>query len=168
METARWGNLSKSKRRMPNREGKRTQESWLIAVNICWRILKSVPTEICIHSLLFSLHTSQGWQLWERSSPVQMAPGTPQGAFPLDGNAALPVPAAPSGGRDAGMGLPRPACRASLGHNRIAFVYFYPTDRDTGKATFAEGIQNSTLMDTGLDTREHWFLSSFLPLIHLL
>jgi len=43
----------------------------------------------------------------------------------------------------------------ALADNRIAFVYFYPTDRGTGKRIFAEGIQNATLLNIGLNTKEY-------------
>lgn len=105
-----------------------------------------------LHSLLPLLppHQPRVTVLGEEQ-PGADGSGTPRGAFPLDGNAALPVPGAPWGGRESRDGPAKASLCASLRDNRIAFVYFYPTDRDTGKAIFAEGIQDSTLMDTVLD-----------------
>lgn len=91
---------------------------------------------------------------------MQMARGALLGAFPLDGNAALSTSCTLLNAGTAKTGLQWPAC---LADNRIAFVYFSPTHRGTGKRISAEGMQNSTLLNVGLNTMEHGFPSLSIP-----
>lgn len=64
-----------------------------------------------LHSLLPLLppHQPRVTVLGEEQ-PGADGSGTPRGAFPLDGNAALPVLPHPREAGRTGMGLPRPAC----------------------------------------------------------